>query len=1140
MNDPAAGSSHSDWVKSRNRSPCFPTCSTLGGACQTAAQNPCSLTLQPPRPRYSARLCTAGRARHSGRRFPSPGQRIGLKPPPEPRYKELLVIREKEIVLIISAQPFMNAAMHPKGKAGCAAKVARLAGFLWRGCYGRQTLPALWFREVAAAGGPAAGLLLTACMLVDLPCAGTTFPQYSSRIWQAESGLPHDSVNCICQTKDGYLWIGTERGLARFDGVTFDALAPPEVPALKNAAIGALSQTRDGSLWIGTAHHGLVCFKGGKFSVYRQAQGLVGDSVQGLTETSDGALWIGTTDGLSCWRNGRFTNFTRADGLGENSVRAISEDRQGNIWVVSSVGLYRLRDGGFVRDTHRIGGGLRMIWFEEDGALWLGASRVGAARFAEGQRKLFCATNGLPDDLLTTLYRDREGRMWVGTMGGLSCISAGDEVNEIQSEGVGFPPVNTVFEDREGNLWVGTLGGLYRLNPRVFASYTKANGLVHNLVMSLLEDRAGRMWITTWGGGVGLLQDGQFTPLTALNRMSNNRALSLCESSLGSMWVGMDFKGGLFCVKENGIERYDPPRGLTDPAVTVVCEDEQQNVWLGTPTALLRLRDGIFTRYTRAEGLAGDNVHAILSDRQGGLWVGTTEGLSHFVDGRFRNFGLREGLSHTNVTALYADATGALWIGTDGGGLNQLQDGRIRHWNRSDGLFSDELCEILEDRLGFLWMSSLHGVFRVARKNLEAVAAGSLKTVPCTVYGRFEGMPSPLTGHSKPSAWRTRDGRLWFATRTGLAVADPSSSPQPSAVPPPVRIERLVVDRKDVSLHEPVRVPPNRGDLEIHYAALSFRRPERNRYKYKLEGVESEWVEAGARKVAYYNRILPGSYHFQVIGCDADGVWNEDGADLAFVILPHSWQTWWFRMALVAFGALALGGVYLVRLAQRRQLEKLRSRIAADLHDELSSNIGGISLLSRLMQQSATSKEQAQDLGLIHRIAAQTADSIKDIVWFTNPGNDTAQDLLSRLQDVANTLLAGAECDFSGEIQHPSARIPLDFRRNLFLIFKETIANIVKHANATRVTITLTEAAGLWRLRVQDNGAGFDPNSAKQGNGLKNLRRRALNINGALKIETAPGKGTAVTLEASVSGRTRLPAQGSHPGKGAARGTITS
>ena len=1018
----------------------------------------------------------------------------------------------------------MNAAWLREKIGGCVAARSRLTNLRRAEACGGLGLPTRWLRDVLLSRRSAAGLALAYCLVTELPSRGVTFPQYSSHLWQTENGLPNEVVNCICQTRDGYLWVGTRRGLARFNGVVFDVLDSPEAPPLQKTSITALCQTRDGSLWIGTWRYGLVRLKDGKFLAYGRAQGLVGESVQVLKETSDGALWVGTTDGLSCWQNGKFTNFTTADGLHNSSVSAISEDSRGTLWITTPVALQRIQDGRITEGPHWIGGVLRSVLAAADGALWLGASQIGAGRFKDGRYTLFCTTNGLPDNLFTTVYPDRQGRMWIGTLGGLSCISAGDKVNEIKWDSVSFPPVNTVFEDQEGNLWVGTMSGLYRLNPRVFASYTKADGLSHNIVMSLREDQAGTMWVATWGGGVNLLQAGKFTPLTALNRVCNNFALSLCAGRSGGMWVGMDYSGGLFYVKENQIEQFGAARGLTDPAVAVVCEDHQGNTWLGTRTALVRLRDGQFTRYTRKEGLPADKVRAILPNRKGGLWIGTTGGLSYMANGHFRNFGLENGLSHTNISALYEDAAGDLWVGTDGGGLNRIRQNRICSWRSSNGLHSDQIFEILEDQFGFLWLSSLQGVFRVARTDLDAFAAGTLKTVPCTAYGRPQGMPSPQCNNvAKPAAWKTSDGRLWFATITGLAVVDPSASPQISTAAPPIRVERLLVDGKNVLLQGAVRVPPNLGDLEIHYAALSFRLPEHNRFKYKLEGVDPEWVDAGTRREAYYSHRAPGNYCFRVIGCNADGIWNELGAELQFALLPHFWQTWWFRLALATTIGLVLSGGYAVRRAQQRQLEKLRTRIAADLHDELSSNIGGISLLSRLMQQTAASKEQLQDLALIHRIAAQTADSIKDIVWFTNPGNDTAQDLLARLQDVANTLLTGVECDFHGHLKNPAARISLDFRRNLFLVFKETIANIVKHANASRVNITLAETAGQWQLQVQDDGIGFKLDTATQGNGLKNLQRRAQNINGELEIHTAPGQGTTVTFTAMASGHTQPP-----------------
>jgi len=309
-----------------------------------------------------------------------------------------------------------------------------------------------------------------------------------------------------------------------------------------------------------------------------------------------------------------------------------------------------------------------------------------------------------------------------------------------------------------------------------------------------------------------------------------------------------------------------------------------------------------------------------------------------------------------------------------------------------------------------------------------------------------------------------------------------------------------------------LRIPPGHGELEIRFAALSFCAPENNRAKYRLEGVDSDWVEAGVKRSAHYSNLATKKYRFQVIACNNDGVWNETGASLAIILLPHFWQTWWFDAVLAATGVLLLTLVYRVRVAQLRQIERLRLRIAADLHDEVGSSVGTITLLSRLMHKEAVREDELRDLATIQRISSDVADSIKDIVWFINPENDKMEDLLLRMKDIAGTVLGEIEWRFS-EPPAPSRRsLSLDFRQNVFLMFKETMTNILKHAKATLVEINISETGGEWKMTIRDNGVGFDANAATRGNGLKNLRRRADQLKGTLEIITQSGSGTGTIV----------------------------
>ncbi|MGI8964472.1 MAG: two-component regulator propeller domain-containing protein, partial [Limisphaerales bacterium] len=571
-----------------------------------------------------------------------------------------------------------------------------------------------------------------------------------------------------------------------------------------------------------------------------------------------------------------------------------------------------------------------------------------------------------------------------------------------------YDNVTAIIEDKEGNIWIGSKEGLSRLRMKPFTAFTKQQGLTHNNAMSILEDASGSLWIGTWGGGLNEFKEGKFFPYIVKDKMESPLILALCQGSDGSLWIGADFDGGIFHYQEGAFTRYAKEEGLVDPAVKVICEDRQKNLWIGTRTGLNLFTDGKFTRYTTNEGLAGNLVKAILEDHEGQVWFGTDSGLSKWNSGKFTSFTTSNGLSANSISSLYEDAENVLWIGTEGGGLNRFRDGKFSSYTTRQGLFSDDVFEILETDRSYFWMSCQNGIFRCAKKEFADFDAGKIKTLSSISYGKADGLVSTVCNSvAKPAAWKARDGRLWFATTKGLVVVDPNSDLQINRTPPPVFIERMIADKSSIRSPESKVAPdsltqdsrpktqdlilkPGRGELEFHYTALSFQAPEKNRFKYKLAGVDLDWVEAGARREAYYNNIRPGHYQFQVIACNNDGFWNDTGATFAFIMLPHFWQTWWFKLLLLTSLGLLFAFIYRIRIGRVRELERLRLRIASDLHDEVGSNLGSISLLSLMMQQQDTTTiESKKDLALIHRISGQTANSIKDIVWFTNPEYDT-------------------------------------------------------------------------------------------------------------------------------------------------------
>ncbi len=950
-----------------------------------------------------------------------------------------------------------------------------------------------------------------------LPLPAAQVFQYTARVWHTDSGLPHNTVRAVLQTQDGYLWVGTQKGLARFDGVRFTVFVPESTPQIQSAFITALAESPDGTLWIGTQDGGLTAYKEGQFQLINWKSGLASDAVRCLLVSRDGTLWVGTTNGISRRINGAWSRLATENGLSHNAVRALHEDRAGTIWIAADQWLNRYRDGVievYPIPREIIYGAIRTICEDREGTVWVGANS-GLFRLKEGEVTRYTVSDGLLDNFVGTLHEDRQGVLWVGSYSGLNRVVNGRLVSEVDSAWA-YEVVHAVTEDQEGNLWVGTKDGLKRLNTRMFTSYTRQDGLGHHNATTVYEDREGRLVFGTWGGGLSLFKDGRIQRLRfPKEAIGPSLVLSMHQSRDGRLWVGTDYDAGLFEIHDGKINRHTKETWLKDPAVRTIHEGADGTLWLGTGSALYRVKAGRPERFTTADGLAGNTIRIVSRDRKNNVWVGTSEGLSRWHAGKFLSFTVEDGLPHNTVTSIYADEENTLWLGTIGGGICRYKDGHFVGLTTRQGLFSDDVFEILEDDLGFLWLSSNNGIFRVAKQNLNNVADGVEGKINNIAFGKGDGLLSlECNSVSKPSAWKARDGRLWFATAKGVVVVDPRNEVELNQKPPPVKIERVLADKHEIVLASEVRVPPGRGELEFHYTALSFKHPEKNRFRYQLEGVDSDWVEAETRRVALYNNLQPGTYRFKVIASNSDSFWNETGAALAIVVMPHYWQTWWFKLAISSAFAAVLGILYHLRLARLQEIERLRLRIAADLHDEVGSNLGSISLLScKVQSEGSLSGEQERDLESIHRITTQTAHAIRDIVWFIHPEYDTLQDLLMRMKDAAGALLVSMDYHWSGPQEDLSRKLPVDFRQNMFLMYKEILTNIAKHSRATEARIRLSLDNGLWVLEVQDNGRGFDAAASHQGNGLKNLRRRAEKLRGRLDIASMPGKGTTIRFE---------------------------
>ena len=830
---------------------------------------------------------------------------------------------------------------------------------------------------------------------------------------------------------------------------------------------------------------------------------------------------------MTRYRDGKFRNFTERNGLAANSVWGLCEDRQGNLRIATIRGLSRLDKEGTISTFNimlgKAANSLKFVCKDQRGRIWTGSNE--GLNCVDGETiTTYGVAQGLPDQRVCAALEDRSGQLWVGTYRGVTRLVDGKLAPRTSRDGAFGDLIRTLFEDHEGNIWAGAEDGLYLLIPARFTAYTTQQGLSRNNVMSVYEDRAGTIWIGTWGGGLNQLKGENITSDGGAGGSSQDLVLALHQGRDGSLWVGMDHGGGLVRLKDGA--RYSVPRasGLIDAAVRAIHEDRQGALWVGTSHGLNVFREGKCETYTVADGLPADTVWVLLEDSDGKMWIGTDGGLSCWQEGHFANSTTREGLSHNSVKALYQDREHTLWIGTRGGGLNRYKGGKFTAYTTRQGLFSDEIYEILEDDFGYFWMSCRKGIFRVSKKALDDLDRRVIHMIPCSAFGRADGLPSiQCNGVAKPAGWKARDGRLWFATIRGVVVVEPGI--KTNEQPPPVFIEEVMAGGRSLrpdalaandSLS--LTIPPGRGGIEIHYTALSFQAPRKNRFKYLLEGVDPEWVDAGARRSVSYNSVTPGKHLFRVVASNNDGVWNETGATLSLLFVPHYWQTWWFKPVLGLAALLVLTLLYRTRVTRLRAIERLRIQIAANLHDDVGARLTKVAMVTELVdRETKDSHPNKPHIRNIFSTIREITQAMDEIVWTINPKNDTLDNLANYVFQYAQDYFqdTGVSCRLDVPAQLPDRPLSTEVRHNLFMAVKEALNNTLKHAEASEVRIGLGVADGRMTITITDNGRGFLIDQARaKGNGLENMTRRLAQIGGRLVLESAPGSGTSIRLEA--------------------------
>jgi ligand-binding sensor domain-containing protein/signal transduction histidine kinase len=1009
-------------------------------------------------------------------------------------------------------------------------------------------------------------------------------------VWDTADGLPNSTVTSIAQTPDGYLWAGTYNGLARFDGSRFVNFDPGNTPELRHARIQALAVDAGGTLWINTYRGSLTSFRDGVFrSEWTDQSGYdlhttlaysTSNQVFFVTQFADvvvrtgsgpkpvwttttppqgvrpifqctdagGALWFLTRDGhVLRFVKDRFVDLPANGGLPQH-VLTLAADARGRIWAGASNVVARWNGGAFENMTPTNGESSfepTLLLPVESGAVWVLADD--RLRRLEGRQWVSESTPwrgllGRAGGRAMGAHEDREGGVWFNHYGnGVFHVTADGRLHHLtMRNGLPGDRVGAWFEGRDGGIWLGIdRGGLARLRDRRFQVIGMSEGLFARAALSVCESADGAVWIGTGGGGLCRWSGGKMTCFAVGHSGADDFVFSLCPRPDGGLWLSARGED-LLAFKDGAVG----PAPWETHGVKTILTDRAGRVWVGSKAGLSWWLPSAHRTFGTADGLPSTAVRALAEGPDGTVWCGNDDGALYRCEtNHLQAFRPVDGLAGQPILSLLTDGNGVVWAGTFRGGLLRFQNGRFQRIWAKQGLYADVIGQILQDNQQRLWLGTHRGIFCVPKSTLNACADGTAKSVDYVTYGRLDGLPTlEFADGYQPACWAGHDGRLWFATVRGVVSVQPDEL-SAHAAPAPVVIEEVGADGELLPLRGgSLVIPPGHKQFEFRFTALNFDAPDKTRFRYQLEGFDTDWVEADTRRTAHYGNLSPNHYRFHVAACNSAGVWNEKGASLEFTVQPHFYQTWWF---LVSAGVSVLGAAAglarlaaarkyrrkLARLEQQHAIERDRARIAQDIHDDLGAGLTQITLLSELARREPG--ETGAQLERISRAARQLTRAMDEIVWAVDPQHDTLNGLMDYVSAFAEDFLrvAGIRCRMDLPAALPERRIEAELRYHLFLAVKEALNNVVKHAHATEVWLRLRMEGSLFTLILEDNGRGCHDGNNGNGNGnvaqakseagqnrlatgsgLPNLKKRLNLVGGRCTMHSMPGEGMRIEM----------------------------
>lgn len=946
------------------------------------------------------------------------------------------------------------------------------------------------------------------------------------RKWQFQQGLPQATIFVIRQTSDRRIWLGTHSGLYRFDGIRFVAAPDAGGISLKNLWIEDLCEDRSHNLWIATHDSGLVRMRDGSAARFGLAEGLPSLHVQCLLIDRNGNLWVGTDAGLARWADGKFVVYRTADGLANNDVWALCEARDGTIWIGGEGDRISIWNGSTIasRSVPLIAprGSVRALLGAADGSVWVGTTAGLYQMNVDDVRRLGRA-DGLADDVIECLTESRDGALWVGTRDGVSRVQEKEIETFRTRDGLSQSTVFTLCEDHEGGVWIGTKHGLNQFVDRRALPLTASEGLPTNDTGPILQDKAGTVWIGTLGGGLARYDGRRCVPvLTAREGLPSDTILSLAEGSSGDLWIGTEH--GLCRTRAGRIEEtFTVAQGLPSNVVTFLLVDSRGVLWAGTDSGLAELDAG---KFVVPEGSPDEShlpVLAVAEYASETLVVSTKGGKLLECKGRkLRPFpAIVESQDDTN--AFYIDGEGRLWLGSQGGGLGLLDEGRIKMFTIGDGLYDDEVLGIVSEVEGRLGLACSRGIFFVSRAELLDFVAGKIKRITSVPYSPTEAFRTNESQSGvQPVVWKMRNGSIWFSTIYGVIIVDPAHMrrilPEPAVI-----VEESQINGMDVNPEHIPELPPGHANLYFRYTALSYASPVRITFRYKLEGFDRDWIEAGSRREAFYTNLPPGSYTFRVKAANLDGPWSEAAHPVQFTLPPHFYQSGWFVPLVLVFMGVAGWGASRLRVMQvKARMNAVlaeRSRIARELHDTLIQGFSGVTMqMQALAARLHVSPERIMLNEIIHDAGDCLSEARRSVGGLRAaqphaPANTTG--LAGAVAQAAQQLTETRDVRLVLRTGQVPARLPADVEYNVLRIAQEAISNAVKHSGAGTIEVTLTSSADHLNLKVHDDGVGFAADGLPQPGhyGLIGMRERASQIHARLHFESSAAHGTTVQLD---------------------------